>query len=110
MNSSTTIRSAGLPEPERQHPLTLRNGVMIHIDLAWPDLRLGVEPGHSWWHGGDLRQHADQARTRACNELGWLIVPYDEHAPAEREATIAELVRIYRERVRTFLRRESGQL
>jgi hypothetical protein len=103
------IRRAGLPEPERQHPLTLRNGVTIHIDLAWPDVQLGVEPGHSWWHGGDLRQRGDQARIRDCSELGWLIIPYDEHATAERDSTIAQIVRIYRERVRTFLPRELRQ-
>ena len=49
------IRRAGLPEPERQLPLILPSGEMIHVDAAWPDVRLGVEPGHSWWHGGDLR-------------------------------------------------------
>ena len=30
------IRRAGLPEPERQFPLTLRTGELIHVDLAWP--------------------------------------------------------------------------
>ena len=69
---------AGLPEPERQHPLTLRTGEVIHVDAAWPEARLGVEPGHSWWHGGDLRQRADQARDRACDEIGWRIVRHDE--------------------------------
>ncbi len=103
------IRSAGLPDPVRQHPLTLRSGVTIHIDLAWPEVQLGLEPGHSWWHGGDLRQRGDQARVRDCGELGWLIIPYDEQATAERDSTITQLVRIYRERVRTFLPRESRQ-
>jgi hypothetical protein len=103
------IRRAGLPEPERQHPLTLRNGITIHIDLAWPDVRLGIEPGHSWWHGGDQRSRADQARIRGCSALGWLIIPYDESAPDHGEAIVNELVEIYRERVRTFLPRESGQ-
>ena len=56
------ICRAGLPEPERQLPLILPSGEMIHVDAAWPAVRLGVEPGHSWWHGGDLRQRADQAR------------------------------------------------
>src|SRR5215207_1603522 len=72
------IRRAGLPEPERQLPLILTTGELIHVDLAWPDVRLGVEPGHSWWHGGDLKQRADQARDRACDEIGWRIVRVDE--------------------------------
>jgi len=66
------VRRLGLPEPERQHPLGLRDGSVIHLDLAWPDIRLGLEPGHSWWHGGDVRQrsacgspHADAPRNGA---------------------------------------------
>ena len=72
------IRQAGLPEPARQYELTLPSGEVIHVDLAWPDVRLGVEPGHSWWHGGDLGQRRDQARDRACDAIGWRIVRYDE--------------------------------
>ncbi len=49
------IDRVGLPTPKRQHPLRLATGELIHLDLAWPDARLAVEPGHSWWHGGDLR-------------------------------------------------------
>ena len=37
----------GLPDPVRQHPLKLPNGEVIHVDLAWPAVRLGIEPGHS---------------------------------------------------------------
>ena len=51
---------AGLPAPVRQHPIVLPNGETIHLDLAWPEVRLAVEPGHSWWHGGDLR-HAGRS-------------------------------------------------
>ena len=59
---SSTV--SGLPPPVRQYPLALQNGESIHFDIAWPDVRLAVEPGHSWWHGGDLRQRLDQDRDR----------------------------------------------
>lgn len=42
------IERAGLPAPKRQHPLLLTSGETIHLDLAWPDALLAVEPGHSW--------------------------------------------------------------
>jgi len=96
------IRRAGLPEPVRQHPLTLRSGEIIHIDLAWPSIRLGVEPGHSWWHGGDLRQRADQVRDRACDELGWHIVRCDESVREELSAFGLQLRIIYDERRRSL--------
>ncbi len=72
------VRAVGLPEPVRQYPLVLRSGETIHIDIAWPGKCLGLEPGHSWHHGGDLRMRKDHARDSACAELGWQIVRLDE--------------------------------
>ena len=91
------IRRLGLPDPERQYPLTLPSGEVVHLDLAWPDIRLAVEPGHSWWHGGELRARADEARDRACHAVGWQVERYsqdDQHDPA----TGPELVAMYRRR------------
>ena len=93
------IEQVGLPTPVRQLPLTLPSGELIRLDLAWPDIRLAVEPGHSWWHGGDLRQRADQARDRACAVLGWHVHRYDETATTDRAAAARELLALYRRRV-----------
>jgi hypothetical protein len=92
------VVAAGLPEPVRQHPVTLANGVVVHIDLAWPDLKLGFEPGHSWWHGGDRRQRADQQRQRECAAVGWQIECYDESAATNLGAVGAEMATIFRQR------------
>lgn len=92
------IEQVGLPTPVRQLPLTLPSGEIIHLDLAWPDVRLAVEPGHSWWHGGDDHQRADQARDRACALVGWHVHRYDEHATRNRAATARELLALYRRR------------
>ena len=92
------IEQIGLPTPIRQMPLTLPSGETIHLDLAWPDVRLAVEPGHSWWHGGDLRQRADQARDRACALVGWHVHRYDEDAVRDSGATAREILALYRQR------------
>ncbi len=94
--------AAGLPAPVRQHPVTLRNGVVIHLDLAWPDLRLGFEPGHSWWHGGDLGQRADQQRRRECAAIGWQVESYDESSANNLATVGAEIATIYRQRQELF--------
>ncbi len=94
--------AAGLPQPVRQHPLTLANGVLIHLDLAWPDVMLAVEPGHSWWHGGDLGQRADQQRRRDCAAVGWHVECYDESAATNLAAVGAEIATIYHQRRRLF--------
>jgi hypothetical protein len=94
--------SAGVPAPVRQHPVTLGSGVVIHLDLAWPDVRLGVEPGHSWWHGGDLGQRADQQRRRECAAVGWQVEAYDESSALKLAAVGAEMAAIYRQRQQLF--------
>ena len=80
------VLRAGLPEPERQFPLALRTGEVIHLDLAWPNARLGVEPGHTWWHGGNVGMERDEARRGACAEVGWLILPCTEAVRADLAA------------------------
>jgi hypothetical protein len=96
------LRRAGLPEPERQHRLVLRSGEVIHIDLAWPTARLGIEPGHSWWHGGDLGKRADEARDRACDEVGWRIIRHDESFQDDAPSFAGQIRIIYDERRRTL--------
>jgi very-short-patch-repair endonuclease len=92
------VTRAGLPVPERQFELTLPTGERIHIDLAWPSVRLGVEPGHSWWHGGDLQMERDAARDRACDMIGWRIMRYSESARADLAAVGREIAAVYRDR------------
>ena len=94
------VRRAGLPEPERQYPVTLATGEVVHLDLAWPDAQLAVEPGHSWWHGGDLKARADFARDRACGEVGWHVMRYDESARDDLPGLGAEVLATYRRRRR----------
>jgi very-short-patch-repair endonuclease len=88
----------GLPKALRQHPLLLPSGELIHFDLAWPDVRLAIEPGHSWWHGGDLKMRADYARDRDCDEIGWRVIRYDEAAAEDPERTARQILAIYRRR------------
>ena len=94
------VRSAGLPEPQKQHPVTLQSGETIHVDLAWPDVMLGLEPGHSWWHGGDLKQSKDQARSRAANVVGWELMFFDESALADMATVASDIVSTYATRRR----------
>ncbi len=88
----------GLPTPERQHPLALSSGDTIHLDIAWPDVRLAVEPGSSWWHGGDAGQRRDQRRDRACNEAGWMVVRFDDTMRSDAAAAARQVDRIHRRR------------
>jgi hypothetical protein len=96
------IADAGLPAPVRQHPLVLRSGELIHIDVAWPNIQFGLEPGHSWWHGGDLQVRKDIARDNACGELGWFIRRLDESLRADPGGTARLVKALYDSRRETF--------
>ena len=90
------IRAVGLPEPVRQHPLQLPNGTRIRVDLAWLDIKLCVEPGHSWWHGGDEGLKRDNDRRIGALAIGWETVQLDEslrHDPAQSAAMIRTIFR-----------------
>lgn len=95
-----SLDGLSLPSPIRQHPLTLPSGETVHLDIAWPDIRLAIEPGSSWWHGGDLAQRKDQARDRSCGEQGWHIIRFDETMRDDLHESAQQVVRIYRRRTR----------
>jgi len=42
-----SLEELALPAPIKQHPLILPGGETIHLDIAWPSIRLAVEPGAS---------------------------------------------------------------
>jgi Transcriptional regulator, AbiEi antitoxin len=99
MDALNAIRMAGLPEPIRQYPLRLLTGELIHLDIAWPDVRLAIEPGHSWWHGGDSRMAADYARDRACGEVGWHVARFDQSMRDDLRASGQQIRRLYEARL-----------
>ena len=92
------LRAAGLPEPEKQYALRLLSGEVIHLDLAWPDVQLAVEPGHSRWHDGDDDVERDRHRDNACGEVGWHVMRYSERARRDLRRMAAEIARTYRNR------------
>jgi hypothetical protein len=98
---------AGLPEPQRQFPLTLASGEVIHLDIAWPEAMLAVEPGHSWWHGGDVRMTADYERDGACGEVGWLVRRLSETARQDLTGAATRIRATYFGRLRQ-LRPQTG--
>jgi very-short-patch-repair endonuclease len=89
----------GLPEPHRQHPIDLPSGETIHLDIAWPHVRLAVEPGAGRWHSGAMQQRRDHARDRACSEQDWHVVRFDESLRDDPMAAARQVQRIYRSRL-----------
>ena len=95
------IERLGLPTPARQHPLQLPSGREIRIDLAFPEVALGVEPGGSWWHGGNVRMRQDYARDLECAAIGWQIIRFDEEQMKDASWCADQVRNAYRARSRT---------
>ncbi len=100
------LRAVGLPEPVRQHGLRLAHGRRIRVDFAWPEIRLCVEPGHSWWHGGDDGIRRDNERRLGALAIGWETVQLDESLRLD-PAQSASMVRAVYDRRLALLRDRS---
>lgn len=95
---AAALEAIGAPSPLRQFPLTLSNGELIHLDLAWPNAKLGLEPGATFWHSGDEKIRSDHSRDRACDEIGWRILRFDEVELRNVMACAQQSLKIYRAR------------
>jgi hypothetical protein len=98
------IVGAALPQPVRQHPVFDREGKLLgKIDVAWPDLKLGIEATSKRWHSALNQVRRDLARDAAITDLDWKLL-YPEWRDAIDPATFVEITaREYR--VRALARR-----
>ena len=91
------LTSAGLPPPVRQHPVYNAEGRLLgRIDVAWPDIKLGIEATSQRWHGADSQRRRDAKRDGAIENEGWeLLYPEwrDAIAPAAFIAVARETFR-----------------
>lgn len=94
------IVTARLPRPVRQHPVLDASGRLLgRIDVAWPDIKLGIEATSERWHGGLRHTRRDIARDEAITAVGWKLL-YPEWRDAIDPSTFIEVVeRTYRDRV-----------
>lgn len=93
------VTAGGLPAPTLQHEVVLESGPR-RMDLAFPEIRLGIE-GHSRrFHFGPLREEADNLRDLQFAAAGWELI-YVTWAMLEEPDYLMELIRsAYAHRVR----------
>jgi hypothetical protein len=87
----------GLPPWVRQHDVVGDDGRLIgRIDLACPQLLMGVEAHSRAFHFGQLPEAMDQRRENRCSAAGWHITYvgwYDAESPATVVRTIEAIAR-----------------
>lgn len=95
-----------LPAVVRQHPVHLSSG-WRRLDLAFPDVRLGIE-GHSRRHHfGRSPVEADHDRDLELAAAGWEVLYVTWKMAHEPEALVDRIVAIYQKRASQLSRRHS---
>jgi len=93
------IVAGDLPRPVRQHPVHDEEGrLMARIDLAWPDIRVGVEATSEHWHTGPRRGRRDAVRHSKLTGRGWAMFYPGWNDAKEPGPFIADVLRVHRER------------
>lgn len=91
------LRRAGVRGMVRQHDLRLADGIVIHPDIAVPELCWAIEVDHVTWHGGRTSAQRDKARDRRIREIGWLVDRVtDTEVDTGLADVVADLVATYR--------------
>jgi len=83
------LRAAGLPEPTPQFEVALAATRSVHLDFAWPELKVYCEFDPYKWHGGRDKYLRDSNRRLQLEHLGWygVSVTDDELDSGARLAT-----------------------
>lgn len=92
------IADWGLPAPVRQHEVHLEAGRTVFLDLAWPELLVGLEYDGVASHT-PRRLSSDVAREESLRQRGWWIGRVDRHdlqpsSTRVRDELVARLVSV----------------
>lgn len=91
------LQDEGMPTFERQMPLLLAGGELVHPDLADPTRRFIIEVDHATWHVGEKAKMYDHWRDRQYHLLGWHSERVsDKDIDHRLPETVQELLAIYR--------------
>jgi len=88
---------AGLPAAVQQHPVRLRSGRTVYLDLAYTDCQLDVEVDHTKWHGTVSAALSDRARDNSLALLSWERMRFTEQMIERSIRTCVADVREIRE-------------
>ena len=73
------LAGTGLPPATPQCPVTVDSGVLLHLDLGWPEYRVGLEYDGQW-HASADQLHRDRRRLNLLLGAGWIVL----HATSDR--------------------------
>jgi very-short-patch-repair endonuclease len=90
------LEQGGLPPIQRQMPLELAGGHLVHPDLAEPSRKFIIEVDHPAWHSSYEQSRYDRWRDRQYRLLGWHPERVsDIDIDQDLATTVADLIAIY---------------
>ncbi len=97
------LHDTDIPRPTIQHDVTVASGRRYRLDLAWPDLALGLECHSRTYHFGPSKESSDHRRDLELAGAGWevLYLTWDQtRRPAEFVPLLAQTLAIRRSQLR----------
>ena len=83
----------GLPAPVRQHEVVLPSGRSRFLDLAYPEVLVGLEPAGWRWHVTREQWAEDLGRNNELTGVGWRLIPISWELFSRRPAVLIRDVR-----------------
>jgi hypothetical protein len=77
------LLAAGLPPPQLQHEIDLGSAT-LHVDAAWPEVKLAVEFDGAAYHSSPEDWQRDLRRDAALAALGWVVLRFSWADVTER--------------------------
>ncbi|MDH3301297.1 MAG: hypothetical protein OES24_12395 [Acidimicrobiia bacterium] len=68
------LLAADIPSPALQHQVRTDSGSTYRLDLAWPELKVGLECHSRRYHFGPLKEAADHRRDLELAATGWEVL------------------------------------
>lgn len=88
--------AAGVRGIEIQHPVVLDERLTVHLDMAVPSIRWGIEIDHYHFHGGRAELQCDKRRDRLLVARGWRVTRVTDDDFGDRlTTTVDELLDVY---------------
>jgi very-short-patch-repair endonuclease len=87
------LRSAGLPSPRAQHVVRDERGSFVmRLDLAYPEVLVGIEADSERWHTDRRRFQDDRTKRAIAESLGWTVLAFTHRHVVRQQPFVAETV------------------
>lgn len=97
------LQRAGMPPPRQQFPVQLRDAV-IHVDFAYPEIKLAIEADSHAYHLNGKAFELDRRRDNEMDAIGWDVLRFTWAMLRFDSAYVLSLLEPYAHRLASLAR------